>query len=57
MLASNDVGLGCSMAEAFTPFLLSFSKVTNAESMPWSFKELSKASSKCNPAVGPTGEN
>ncbi|MEO1887785.1 MAG: hypothetical protein ABGX72_10545 [Methyloprofundus sp.] len=28
MLASNDVGMGCSMAEAFTPFLLSFSRVT-----------------------------
>ena len=28
MLASNDVALGCSMAEAFTPFLLSFSRVT-----------------------------
>lgn len=28
MLASNDVTLGCSMAEAFTPFLLSFSRVT-----------------------------
>lgn len=28
MLSSNDVGLGCSMAEAFTPFLLSFSRVT-----------------------------
>jgi len=28
MLSSNDVALGCSMAEAFTPFLLSFSKVT-----------------------------
>ena len=28
MLSSNDVDLGCSMAEAFTPFLLSFSRVT-----------------------------
>lgn len=28
MLASNDVALGCSMTEAFTPFLLSFSRVT-----------------------------
>ncbi|RLA19697.1 MAG: hypothetical protein DRQ62_11540, partial [Gammaproteobacteria bacterium] len=28
MLASNDVALGCSMAEAFTPFLSSFSRVT-----------------------------
>ena len=28
MLASNDVPLACSMAEAFTPFLLSFSRVT-----------------------------
>lgn len=30
MLASNDVPLGCSMAEAFTPFLLSFSRVTDS---------------------------
>ncbi|MCK5869238.1 MAG: hypothetical protein KAG45_01080 [Methyloprofundus sp.] len=29
MLASDDVALGCSMAEAFTPFLLSFSRVTS----------------------------
>lgn len=28
MLASNDVALGCSMTEALTPFLLSFSRVT-----------------------------
>ena len=28
ILATNDVALGCSMTEAFTPFLLSFSKVT-----------------------------
>lgn len=28
MLSSNDASLGCSMAEAFTPFLLSFSSVT-----------------------------
>ena len=28
MLSSSDVALGCSMAEAFTPFLLSFSRVT-----------------------------
>lgn len=28
MLSSNDAALGCSMSEAFTPFLLSFSKVT-----------------------------
>ena len=28
MLSSNDAKLGCSMAEAFTPFLLSFSRVT-----------------------------
>ncbi|OQK15319.1 hypothetical protein AU255_17760 [Methyloprofundus sedimenti] len=28
MLASDDVALGCSMAEAFIPFLLSFSRVT-----------------------------
>lgn len=30
MLSSSDVALGCSMAEAFTPFLLSFSRVTTA---------------------------
>ncbi len=30
MLASDDVALGCSMAEAFTPFLLSFSRVTTS---------------------------
>ena len=29
MLATDDVALGCSMAEAFTPFLLSFSRVTS----------------------------
>lgn len=28
MLATDDVALGCSMTEAFTPFLLSFSEVT-----------------------------
>lgn len=28
MLATDDVALSCSMAESFTPFLLSFSKVT-----------------------------
>jgi hypothetical protein len=28
MLATDDVALGCSMAEAFTPFFLSFSRVT-----------------------------
>ncbi len=28
ILASDDVGLGCSMVEAFSPFLLSFSSVT-----------------------------
>ena len=28
MLATDDVGLGCAMSEAFTPFLLSFSRVT-----------------------------
>jgi len=28
MLATDDVALGCTMSEAFTPFLLSFSKVT-----------------------------
>ncbi len=28
ILATNDVALGCSMTEAFTPFLLSFSQVT-----------------------------
>lgn len=28
MLATRDVSLGCSMAESFTPFLLSFSRVT-----------------------------
>lgn len=28
MLSTSDVALGCSMAEAFTPFLLSFSRVT-----------------------------
>ena len=28
MLSSSDVDLGCSMAQAFTPFLLSFSRVT-----------------------------
>ncbi len=28
MLATDDVALGCSMTEAFTPFLLSFSRVT-----------------------------
>ena len=30
MLASRDVAMGCSMAEAFTPFLLSFSRVTRS---------------------------
>ena len=29
ILASHDVALGCSMTEAFTPFLLSFSRVTS----------------------------
>ncbi|MCK5190937.1 MAG: hypothetical protein KAR12_12870, partial [Methylococcales bacterium] len=28
MLATDDVALACSMVEAFTPFLLSFSRVT-----------------------------
>lgn len=28
MLASDDVGLGCSMVESFAPFLLSFSRIT-----------------------------
>ena len=30
MLATNDAVLGCAMSEAFTPFLLSFSKVTTS---------------------------
>ena len=29
MLATEDVALGCAMSEAFTPFLLSFSRVTS----------------------------
>lgn len=30
MLATDDVAMGCSMVEAFTPFLLSFSRVTTS---------------------------